>query len=334
MRCLITGAGGFIGGNIARRLSQLGHEIVTLQRGTYPDLQELGGLHFQGNLTQKDLLIEAMNGVEAVFHVAALAAISGPREDFEQANVIGTRNVIEACRVNGVQRLIFTSSPSVVFDGKDQNGIDESEPYPNEYLADYPRTKAIAEAEVIAANCDQLWTVSLRPHLVWGPGDRHLFPRIIERARQGKLKLVRRRDMQIDACYIDNAVDAHICAWTSLATNPHCRGKAYFVSNGEPTPPENLINSFLSCAGLPPIRPSISPMLAQAAGWLIEGLYKTPLFSGEPPLTRFVAHQQSTSHWFDLSAAKNDLDWQPAVSTTEGIERLRQHHSVGESVST
>lgn len=334
MKCLVTGAGGFIGGNITRRLLKLGHEVVTFQRGNYPELNQSGGTHLQGSITQKELLMDAMKEVDAVFHVAALAAISGPREDFEQANVLGTRNVIEACKANGVQRLIFTSSPSVVFDGKDQIGIDESEPYPSFYLADYPRTKAIAEAEVIAANSDQFWTISLRPHLVWGPGDRHLFPRIIERARHGKLKLVRRHGMKIDACYIDNAVDAHICAMNQIATNPDCRGKAYFVSNGEPTSPEDLINSFLSCAEMNPIRPSVSPLLAKAAGWLIENIYKTPFFSGEPPLTRFVAHQQSTSHWFDLSAAMRDLDWKPTISTAVGIERLRQHHSAEEPVST
>lgn len=334
MKCFVTGAGGFIGGNITRRLLKLGHEVVTFQRGNYPELEKIGGTHIQGSITQKELLMDAMKDADAVFHVAALAAISGPRVDFEQANVLGTRNIIEACRANGVQRLIFTSSPSVVFDGKDQIGIDESEPYPTNFLADYPRTKAIAEAEVIGANSDQLWTVSLRPHLVWGPGDRHLYPRIVERARQGKLKLVRRQGMKINACYIDNAVDAHICAFDRIASNPDCRGKAYFVSNGEPTSPEDLINSFLACAGLNPIRPTVSPLLAKAAGWLIEIAYKTPFFSGEPPLTRFVAHQQSTSHWFDLSAAKRDLDWQPAVSTSQGIERLRQHHSEEEPIST
>ena len=122
MKCLITGAGGFIGGKISQRLVQEGHDIVTFQRGDYPELENLGGRHFRGSIDQLELLTEAMNGVEAVFHVAALAAISGPTEDFQQANVIGTRHVIEACLRNGVKRLIFTSSPSVVFAGTDQNG--------------------------------------------------------------------------------------------------------------------------------------------------------------------------------------------------------------------
>ena len=334
MKCLVTGAGGFIGGKISQRLVQEGHDIVTFQRGDYPELENLGGRHLRGSIDQLELLTEAMNGVEAVFHVAALAAISGPAEDFQQANVIGTRHVIEACLRNGVKRLIFTSSPSVVFAGTDQNGIDESEPYPQHYLADYPRTKAIAEAEVLAANSEDLSTISIRPHLVWGPGDRHLYPRIIERAGQGRLKLVRRPGMKIDACYIDNAVDAHLCALHRLDSHPQCRGKAYFISNGEPTAPEDLINQFLSCAGMKPIQPTIPPAVAHFAGWLIEGFYRMPFFSGEPPITRFVAHQQSTSHWFDLAAAKRDLGWSPAVTTDQGMEILRDHHSVQESVSS
>lgn len=338
MKCLITGAGGFIGGQITRRLLEEGHQVVTYQRGKYPDLLQLEGTHLQGSIDQLGPLSDAMKGVDTVFHVAALAAISGPTDDFHNANVEGTRNIIQACRQNKVPRLVFTSSPSVVFSGRDQNGIDESEPYPDSYLADYPRTKAIAESEVLDANSSELATISIRPHLVWGPGDRHLYPRIVERAKNGKLKLVHRNGMKIDACYIDNAVDAHLCAMESLRTNPNCRGKAYFISNEEPTPPEELINQFLECAGISPIRPSIPPSLAYAAGWIIEALYRTPFFTGEPPVTRFVVHQQATSHWFDLTAAKRDLGWNPKISTAEGLKRLKDYHSgqssIAESISS
>ncbi|OUU23733.1 MAG: hypothetical protein CBC13_04780 [Planctomycetia bacterium TMED53] len=334
MKCLITGAGGFIGGRLAQRLIEMGHEIVTFQRGEYPHLNDLGGTHYRGSLDHFDQLMAAFSDVDAVFHVAALAAISGPKEDFERTNVIGTQNVIDACRKNGIERLIFTSSPSVVFSGGDQNGIDESEPYPDHFLADYPRTKALAEGAVLSANDEQLKTIALRPHLVWGPGDRHLFPRIIDRARNNKLKLVRRPGMKIDACYIDNAIDAHICALEKLDSNPACRGKAYFISNGEPIAPEDLIQQFLECEGLPLIRPTLPPAVARFAGWLIESLYKTPFFNGEPPVTRFVVRQQSTSHWFDLSAAKRDLDWVPKVSTEEGMKHLRSSLRESESVST
>ncbi len=333
MKCLITGAGGFIGGQITRRLLEEGHEVVTYQRGKYPDLTLLEGTHHQGSIDQLAPLSAAMKDVDTVFHVAALAAISGPTHEFHTANVVGTQNVIEACRQNKVSRLVFTSSPSVVFAGQDQNGIDESEPYPENYLADYPRTKALAESEVLKANSRELATISIRPHLVWGPGDRHLYPRIIERAQNGKLKLVKRVGMKIDACYIDNAVDAHICAMESLQTNPTCRGKAYFISNGEPTPPEELINQFLACEEISPVRPTIPPFLAYAAGWIFEALYGTRFFNGEPPVTRFVVHQQATSHWFDLTAAKRELGWNPKVSTAEGLKRLKDYHSGQSSIA-
>ena len=334
MKCLITGAGGFIGGRIAKRLIEMGHDIVTYQRGEYPDLETLGGTHYKGAIDQFDPLVEAMRSVDAVFHVAALAAISGPNDEFHRTNVVGTNNVIAACQQNGIDKLIFTSSPSVVFAGTDQIGIDEPGPYPAQYLADYPRTKAIAEAAVLAANGSEFKTIALRPHLVWGPGDRHLYPRITDRARKGKLKLVRRQGMKIDACYIDNAVDAHISALEKLDSNPACRGKACFIANDEPMPPEDLINQFLDCAGIPRIQPSLSPAVAKFAGWLIEGMYRTPFFSGEPPVTRFVVHQQSTSHWFDLSAAKKDLGWSPHVTTEEGMRRFRNALRNTEMVSS
>ncbi|NCG13390.1 MAG: NAD-dependent epimerase/dehydratase family protein, partial [Planctomycetia bacterium] len=268
MRFMITGAGGFIGGAIAKDLVASGHEIVTFQRGQYPHLDALGGTHVVGDLNNLDLLAESMRGCDGVFHVAALAAISGDPAEFEKANMQGTQNIITACRRENIGRLVFTSSPSVVFSGEDQNGINESTPYPDSYLADYPRTKAIAE-KLVLDNCDaSLSTIAIRPHLVWGPGDRHLYPRIVDRAKNGKLKLVRRPGMKIDACYIENAVSAHVLAMTQIAHNVDCRGKAYFISNDEPIAPEELINQFLECANLQRITPSISPLLAKIAGYL------------------------------------------------------------------
>ncbi len=322
MKVLVTGAGGFIGGHLARRLRDDGHQVRTFQRGSYPQLQRDGFEVLQGDLGSEDLVTEAVSGCDAVFHVAALAAVSGPYRDFFQTNVAGTKHIIEACRVHGVEKLIYTSSPSVVFDGQDQEGIDEKVPYPRHHLAHYPETKAIAERAVLAASGHQLATIALRPHLVWGPGDRHLVPRIIERAKAGKLKLIRREGTRIDATYIDNAIDAHIAALESLSRGAPCSGKCYFIANDEPVPVEQLIAGILQAAGLPAVQPTISPQVAYLAGTLLEWLHRIPGWQGEPALTRFTARQLSTSHWFNLAAAARDLNWKPAISTDEGLDRL------------
>jgi len=334
MKILVTGAGGFIGGVLATRLKSLGHDIITLQRGDYPALETAGIETIRGDLTDLATVQRAANGCDVVFHVAALAAVWGPAIDFHRTNVIGTRNVIQACRLEGVTRLIYTSSPSVVFDGHDQEGIDEKTPYPDKFLAHYPRTKAMAEREVLAANDTQLSTVALRPHLVWGPGDRHLIPRIAERACAGTLRWIDRPGVLIDATYIENAIDAHIAAMQALLTSKACCGKVYFISNGEPTPPRELISGILSSLNIRDQFPSISPGLAYGVATLLEWIHKIPGVHGEPSLTRFSARQLSTSHWFDLSAAKNDLHWVPRVTTAEGIEQLCKNHYHAASQTT
>lgn len=322
MRVLVTGAGGFIGGHLARRLLKEGHQVRAFQRGSYPNLQRDGIDVHQGDLRSEDLVNEAVRGCDAVFHVAALAAVSGPYREFHQINVQGTQYIIDACQKHGVQKLIYTSSPSVVFDGKNQEGINESVPYPRSYLAHYPETKAIAERAILAANGPELATISLRPHLVWGPGDRHLVPRIIDRARSGKLKLIRCQNTRIDATYIDNAVEAHIAAFSSLAMGAPCSGKPYFIANDEPIPVEQLIKGILNAAGLPAVKPTVSPRLAYLIGTILDWIHRIPGWPGEPIMTRFTAKQLSTSHWFDLSAARRDLNWKPVVSTEEGLRRL------------
>jgi nucleoside-diphosphate-sugar epimerase len=322
MKVLVTGAGGFIGGALARRLHGLGYQVRSLQRGSYPQLEEDGIATIQGQLTDPDVVSDAVAGCAAVFHVAALAAVSGPYSQFHNTNVIGTEQIIASCRKHRVEKLIYTSSPSVVFDGQDQEGIDESVPYPASYLAHYPQTKALAEKAILTANGPELATVALRPHLVWGPGDRHLIPRILDRGQSGKLKLIQHNGALLDATYIENAIDAHIAAFKSLAPDSPCCGKPYFIANDEPVAPEVLIGGILQSAGLAPVKPSISPQLAFAIGTVLEWVHRIPGWPGEPILTRFTARQLSTSHWFDLSAARRDLNWEPRISTAEGLRKL------------
>jgi nucleoside-diphosphate-sugar epimerase len=212
----------------------------------------------------------------------------------------------------------------VVFDGRDVEGGDESLPYPSRYQAHYPATKALAERLALAANSAELAVTALRPHLIWGPGDNHLVPRLIAKARAGRLRRIGTRPNLVDTVYVDNAARAHLLAADRLAPGSAVAGRSYFISNGEPLPLWELVNRILAAADLPPVTRSIAPSLAVALGAVCEGLWGTLRLSGEPPMTRFVAHELASAHWFDLSAARRDFGYAPEVSIDEGLRRLRQ----------
>ncbi len=322
MRALVTGGGGFIGGAIVRRLRERGDEVVSFSRRHYPELEELGVHAFAGDLGDAASVVEAARGCAVVFHVAAKAGIWGPYAEYYQANVLGTQNVLAACRSHGIQRLVFTSTPSVIYAGLDQEGTDESAPYPKKYLAHYPRTKAQAEQLVRRAGEEDLLTISLRPHLVWGPRDNHLVPRLIARAKAGKLRLIGNRPNRVDSVYVDNAAEAHLLAADRLREDSSLSGRTYFISQGDPLPIAELINGILATANLPPLRRSVPERVAYGAGALLELSYKALGVRSEPPMTRFLARQLSTAHWFDISAARRDLGYHPRVSMAEGMKRL------------
>jgi len=324
MRILVTGAGGFLGQAIARSLHARGDEVCTLQRGDYPALQALGLTVFKGDVANREAVINASRDCDAIIHVAARAGIWGDYPDYYRSNVCGTLNVIEACRQNRINRLVYTSSPSIVFDGEDENGVDESTPYPDHYLTNYQRTKAEAEAMVLATNNDEIATIALRPHLIFGPGDPHLAPRIIERAKAGRLRLVGKGDKLVDITYIDNAVAAHLLALDALHPGAACSGKAYFISNDEPMAMTDIVNRILAAAGLPAARKTISPGLAYMIGSVLEAVYLLFHLESEPQMTRFIALQLARSHWYDISAAKRDLKYEAKVSIEEGMHCLQQ----------
>jgi nucleoside-diphosphate-sugar epimerase len=296
-----------------RKLVARGDTVRTLARGDYPWLEELGVEARRGDIGDADAVRAALAGCDVVFHVAAKAGVWGPPAAYRRANVDG----------QGVPNLVFTSSPSVTFGGTDQAGVDEREPYPSRYLAHYPATKAEAERLVLAANGDALATVALRPHLIWGPGDPHLVPRILERGRAGKLKLVGAGTNLVDSVYVDNAADAHLLAAGRLGPGSPVAGKAYFISNGEPIPMADLLNRILAAGGVPAVSKTVPPGVAYAAGWIMEGLWDLFDLAGEPIMTRFVARQLATHHWFDLTAARTELGYAPAVSLDEGMARLQ-----------
>ena len=230
---------------------------------------------------------------------------------------------IAACRLHSVTRLVYTSSPSVVFNGRDMAGVDESAPYPTNFEAHYPRTKALAEQLVRAANDAHIATVSLRPHLIWGPGDNHLLPRLLARARAGQLARIGSRPNLIDTIYVDNAADAHLLAAERLAPGSAISGKVYFISQGEPIPMWEMVNKLLDAAGAPPVSRRVPVWLALSLAAAFEGTYRLLKIDGEPRLTRFVVSEMSTAHWFDISAARRDLGYSPRVSIADGLKQLR-----------
>lgn len=326
-KILVTGGGGFLGKAIIEQLHARGLKVRSFSRSDYHELRKFGTEHFRGDLASADALKKAVAGCDIVFHTAALAGVWGPYSAYHKANVVGTQNVIDACRAAGVKRLVYTSSPSVVFDGSDMQGIDETAPYPTRFHANYPKTKALAEQMVLAANDAKLATVSLRPHLIWGPGDHHLVPRILARARS--LRIIGGANKKVDSVYIDNAGDAHLLAAGRLRPDSPIAGKAYFITNGEPRPIWDLVNGILAAGKLPPVTRGVSRGMAFKSAALLEFFYSLFGIEGEPRLTRFVACELTTAHWFDITAARRDLNYTPHVTIDEGLSRLAAWLSAG-----
>ncbi|MEM7244796.1 MAG: NAD-dependent epimerase/dehydratase family protein [Acidobacteriota bacterium] len=328
---LVTGGRGFLGGALVTRLLEQGRRVRSFSRGAAPELAEAGVEVHRGDLGDATAVDRAVDGCELVFHVAAKAGVWGAAADYERANVEGTRHVLDACRHHGVQRLVFTSSPSVTFGGRDQDGVDEAEPYPPSYLAHYPRTKAEAEQLVIDAASDELATVSLRPHLIWGPGDPHLVPRIIDRARHDKLRLIDGSRKLVDWTSIHDAARAHLLAAEKLEPGTAPSGRAYFISSGAPLPMADLINAILSAAEEPPVKKSLPAWLARVAGAVLETGYGLAKRVDEPPLTRFVAAQLATAHWFRLDAARRDFGYEPEVDLEAAVVELAESLGTGDA---
>jgi len=321
-KVLVTGGGGFLGGAIVRQLVDRGDNVRSFSRNFYPELAQWGVEQIQGDMVDKTAVEQACKGIELVFHVAAKPGVWGDYADYYPTNVLGTQHVIDACKKHNVLRLVYTSSPSVIFDGTDMEGVDESAPYPEKFHAPYPKTKAMAEQLVIKAADKDLMTITLRPHLIWGPKDNHLVPRIIERAR--RLVRVGSGKNRVDTIYIDNAAQAHVLAADRLKENPELSGKVYFISQDDPVPLWDLVDDILKAAGHPPVKRAIPRKMAWLVGALLEFVYKMFRIRGEPQMTRFLADELATAHWFDIRAARKDLGYAPTVSIKEGLGRLEQ----------
>lgn len=322
MFALVTGGGGFLGRYIVEQLLSRGDRVRSFSRGAYPELEQQGAEVVCGDIRDAESVHAACEGVDTVFHVAAIPGIWGKWETYHAINTLGTQHVLDGCAKHGVKRLIYTSSPSVVYDGKPHVDADESLPYPDSYLCHYPHSKAIAERAVLAANSESLRTVSLRPHLIWGPRDNHLIPRLIQRAMAGKLMRVGDGSNIVSMSYVENAATAHLQACDALDSGA-CAGKAYFINEPEPVVLWDWVNELLALGDLPPIKRSVSPGFARSAGAVLEGIYWTFGIQSEPRMTRFLASQLSQSHSYRIEAAQRDFGFAPAVSYEEGMLRIK-----------
>ena len=319
---LVTGGGGFLGQAIVGHLLESGFRVRNFSRGDHPAIRELGVEMMRGNIADPEAVSRACKGCDIVFHAAAKVDVWGRLRDFHSANVIGTRNVIAACKKNGVERLVFTSSASVVFASADIEGGNESLPYPKKPRSYYCATKAEAERMVLEANSGNLRTVALRPHILWGPRDTQILPRLIATARAGRLRIIGRGVNMLDITYIDNAARAHLDAAEALKKNPACSGKPYFISNGEPVNLWKFVNRLLEMTRLSPLEKHVSPGSARFIAYLNEIPYRLLPLKGQPTLNRFLVEELSTSHWFNISAARRELGYEPGVDIEEGLRRL------------
>ncbi|KAF0094723.1 MAG: 3-beta hydroxysteroid dehydrogenase/isomerase [Puniceicoccaceae bacterium 5H] len=327
MKVLVTGGAGFLGRYIVERCLERGYEVAIFQRSAAPELAGRGVEVQRGSLTDQQAVERAVYGCDAVFHVAALAGIWGPYETYFDVNVRGSRHVLQACRHHHVRYLVHTSTPSVVFNRQAFAGADESLPYGHSWLGPYAETKAIAEQEMLAAHrAREVEVCALRPHLIWGVGDPHLLPRVVERARQGRLRIVGDGQNRVDITRVENAADAHLLALDALQAG-RAGGKAYFLSQGEPVQLWPWVNDILQRLDVPPLKRHISLKTAYNLGAVAEKLWQALRLKGEPPMTRFVALELAKDHWFDISAARRDLGYQPENHPTEaGVAQWVAHY--------
>ena len=325
MKALVTGGGGFLGRSLALALVARGDSVASYSRGSYPALEAQGVRCVRGDLADRDAVRRAVRGSDVVFHVAAKAGIWGDPKEYWTTNVEGTRNVLAGCLAAKVKRLVFTSSPSVCFDGKDHVHAGNDLPHARTFLAAYPRTKAQAERILLGANgTDGLATCALRPHLIVGPGDPHLVPRLVERARAGKLAIVGDGRNEVSLTWIDNAVGAHLAAADRLEPGAPHAGQAYFIAQKEPVVLWTWIGDLLERLGVPRPRRRLPLSVAYAGGAVLEAWWRARGLAGEPPMTRFLALQLARSHSYDLGPAERDFGYREAVPAQELLGRLAE----------
>ncbi|OMH28348.1 nucleoside-diphosphate sugar epimerase [Tersicoccus phoenicis] len=321
---LVTGASGLLGSVVARRLVAHGHAVRTFQRRP---ARVTGAADTLGSMTDPAAVARAVDGVDAVIHLAAKVSFAGDPRDFLAVNVDGTATLLDAARVAGVADVVFVSSPSVAHAGTSIVGAGAGPADPRRARGEYARTKAAAELLALAADAPGFRVAAIRPHIVWGPGDTQLVERVVDRARRGRLPMLDAGAALIDSTYIDNAAAAIVAG---LHRMDHAHGQALVVTNGQPRMVGELIGGICRAAGVPEPAWHVPGGLARAVGGVIEAAWRVrrrPKDSAdEPPMTRFLAEQLSTAHWFDQRHTREVLDWAPAVSIEDGLARLAAHY--------
>jgi len=323
MKVFITGGGGFLGQHIIQLLLEEGHSVTSYSRGNYPELEKQGVKTIQGSLDELTLLKNSMLNHDVVFHTASKVAMWGSKQDFYETNFMGTKNIIQSCLENEIPHLVYTSTPSVVFGEDSISNGDETLHYPQKSYSRYAASKTMAEDLIIKSNSEVLKTVSLRPHLIFGPGDRNLIPRLVEARKKGKLKIIGDGKNLVDVLYVKNAAKAHLLAWKALKNNTtKVEGQSYFLGQG-PVPLWDFINKILAHYKLPPVKKKVSYKLAFFIGTIIESFSEAfKVYNYHPPMTRFVALQLSKNHYFNHKKAKEDLNWEPEISLEEALSSL------------
>ncbi len=316
MRILITGARGLMGSAVARTFTGRGDDVTVVQRRP----AGLGCREVLGDIGDADVLARAVRGQDAVLHLAAKVDVVGTWAEYARVNIGGTRAVIAACRAAGVGRLVNVSSPSVAHSGAPAFGDGAAPADPNTARSNYSRSKAVAELMALAADGHDLAVLCIRPHLVWGPGDTQLIGPVIERARAGRLPIVGTGGALIDTTYIDNAVDALVAA---VDTCGPVHGESLVVSNGEPRPVGEILRRVCIAGGVPGPRGHLPLTLATTVGAAVEGVWRVGRRSGRPPLTRFLAEQMGTAHWFDQRRTRQALGWSPRITLDHGFALLQ-----------
>jgi len=323
-RVVVLGGSGFVGRALVQRLVGEGIETAVVARNAFPEADALGVRFLSGDIGDADFLKNSLAGYDTVFHLASKTGLWGDKDEYYRTNVVGTQNVLDACRANNTHALIYASTPAVVYQKDDLCGVNERTPYARDFLCDYAQSKAIAEKMVLEANSDALKTIALRPHLVWGPGDTNHIPSLLGQARCRQLKRVGDGHNLVDVTYIDNAADAFILAAQNLFGPASGAGKPYFISQGEPVNLWNWLNKFFRRLDIPIVEESISFQKAYLTGMFMEKAFPLARIKREPCMTRFLAVQLAKSHWFSIENANRDLGYFPKVSTAEGINTILQ----------
>ncbi len=360
MKALVIGGSGFLGQYLVEGLCADGVEAISFSRRSNETFRARGIEERLGDVSSFDDVDSAVRGCDTVFCVAAFPSIVMDPRPYYLTNILGAKNVVAACLKEKVRRLVYTSTQCVANTIESQEGVDESTPYAPKFLGWYQMTKAIAEQVVRAANYvpwtpdydfggvdlserkfhslssqftfptekrdpnreDSLMTVALRPHLIWGPRDRHLVPRLLARARAGKLARVGNGENRLATIYVENCADAHRLAAKALQPGGTTPGSVYYVSQSEPLNCWKWIDDILALVGEPPVKRAVSFAAAWRLGGALEKIYAWLRLKTEPVMTRFLATQLAKSYWFDTSRARKELGFIPKISTAEGMKRL------------